>query len=488
MVTTGLCRALARRGIAVAPFKAQNMSTNSMVVPGPDGRGAEISRAQWIQALAARAAPETAMNPVLLKPGSDMRSQIVLRGRPFGQLAAGEYANRRAVLAEAAHRALADPRSRFDVVLCEGAGGIAEINLRAHDYVTMGLARAADLPVVVVGDIDRGGVFASLYGSLALLDPDDQALVAGFIINKFRGDAALLAPGLTALTERTGRPVLGVLPWQEDLGLDSEDSLSLAARSENTGAAPVLRVAVVMLPRMSTPTDVDALGVEPGVHVDFAADPRLLAAADVIVLPGTRAVFAAWDWMRSRGVDTAIIEHARRGGTVLGIGEGCSLLGRTLHDPEGVAGVAGRSTAGLGLLDLETVLTPEPVLRLSTGAWQGTPVSGYENHHARIRLGRGQPFPGGLHNGPVYGTMWYGIAEHDAFRGAWLTEAAAAAGRTGGRFGQVSFAAAREARLDLLADLVEQHLDLDALLSLITEGAPRMPTLRGELQSTAEGQ
>lgn len=187
MVTTGLCRALARRGIAVAPFKAQNMSTNSMVVPGPDGRGAEISRAQWIQALAARAAPETAMNPVLLKPGSDMRSQIVLRGRPFGQLAAGEYANRRAVLAEAAHRALADPRSRFDVVLCEGAGGIAEINLRAHDYVTMGLARAADLPVVVVGDIDRGGVFASLYGSLALLDPDDQALVAGFIINKFRG-------------------------------------------------------------------------------------------------------------------------------------------------------------------------------------------------------------------------------------------------------------------------------------------------------------
>ncbi len=482
VVTSALCRALARRGIRVAPFKAQNMSNNSMVVADPDGRAAEIGRAQWVQALAARAEPETAMNPVLLKPGGDRTSHVVLRGRPSGRLRAGEFAGGRATLTEAAHAALADLRSRYDVVVCEGAGGVAEINLRAHDYVNMGLARAADLPVVVVGDIDRGGVFAALYGSLALLDPADQALVAGFVINKFRGDAALLDPGLKTLEDLTGRPVLGVLPWQRDLWLDSEDSLALTAREADAAAAPALRVAVVMLPRISNFTDVDALCLEPDLRVDFVTDPRPLASADVVVLPGTRATLADLEWLRSRGLDTAITGHARRGGTVLGLCGGCQMLGRTIRDPDGVEGSAGRTAAGLGLLDLETVFTRDKVLRLPSGKWRGVPVGGYEIHHGRVRTGRGEAFPGGLRDGSVYGTMWHGSLEHDAFRGAWLAAAAEHAGRDGGRFGRVSFAAAREARLDLLADLVEEHLDMDAVLRLIAEGPPVLPTVRGELR------
>ncbi|MEY9213977.1 cobyric acid synthase [Thermobifida halotolerans] len=482
VVTSALCRAMARRGIRVAPFKAQNMSNNSMVVPGPDGQGAEIGRAQWVQALAARAEPETAMNPVLLKPGSDLRSHVVVRGRPFGRLAAGEFAGERAALARAAHTALEDLRSRYDVVVCEGAGGVAEINLRAHDYVNMGLARAADLPVVVVGDIDRGGVFASLYGSLALLDPADQALVSGFVINKFRGDVSLLGPGLDALGRMTGRPVLGVLPWQRNLWLDSEDSLALADREHDPAATPVLRVAVVQLPRISNFTDVDALCLEPDLRVDFVTDPRPLASADVVVLPGTRATLSDLEWLRSRGLDTAIAEHARRGRTVLGVCGGCQMLGRAIHDPEGVEGAAGRRADGLGLLDLETVFTRDKVLRLPSGEGLGVPVGGYEIHHGRIRAGRGEPFPGGLRDGTVFGTMWHGSLEHDAFRGAWLEAAAETAGAEGGRFGKVGFTAAREARLDLLADLVEEHLDMDAVLRLVTDGAPALPTLRGELR------
>lgn len=482
LVTSALCRALARHGIKVAPFKAQNMSNNSMVVPGPDGTGAEISRAQWVQALAARAEPETAMNPVLLKPSSDRGSHVVLRGRPFGRLAAGEFVGTRAVLAEAAYAALAELRSRYDVVVCEGAGGVAEINLRAHDYINMGLARAADLPVIVIGDINRGGVFASLYGSLALLDPADQALVAGFVINKFRGDPSLLDPALKTLEDLTGRPVLGVLPWQQNLWLESEDSLALTAREDGSAGTPVLRVAVVRLPRIGNTTDVDALGVEPGLRVDFVTSPRLLASADIVVLPDTRAVLTDLEWLRSRGLADAIANHARHGGTVLGIGGGFQMLGRTIVDAEGVEGPAGRTVAGLSLLDLETVFTRNQTLNYSSGTWQGIPVGGYQSHYSRIQTGDGEAFPGGLRNGSVFGTMWHGSLEHDAFRGAWLAAAAENAGYDGSEYGQVCFAEVRDAYLDRLGDLAEEHLDMDAVLRLITEGAPKLPTVRGELR------
>ncbi|HRD63104.1 MAG TPA: cobyric acid synthase, partial [Nocardioides sp.] len=303
VVTTGLCRALVRHGVRVAPYKAQNMSNNSMVTAG----GGEMGRAQWVQALAARVEPEVAMNPVLLKPGSDQRSHVVLMGRPGGEVSATDWETGRAHLAKVAHAAYDDLAERFEVVVAEGAGSPAEINLRRSDYVNMGLARHADLPVIVVGDIDRGGVFAAFVGTLALLDEDDARLLAGWVVNKFRGSLALLRPGLDELTARTGRPTYGVLPWHPDVWLDSEDALDLEGRRTAGGRA---RVAVVRLPRISNFTDVDALGLEPDLDVVFASTARALADADLIVLPGTRATLADLAWLRERGLDRALVDHA----------------------------------------------------------------------------------------------------------------------------------------------------------------------------------
>ncbi|MGZ4486645.1 MAG: cobyric acid synthase [Nocardioides sp.] len=445
IVTTGLCRAFARRGVQVAPFKAQNMSNNSMVT----AEGAEIGRAQWVQALAARAEPEAAMNPVLLKPGSDRRSHVVVLGRPAGEVSARDFADGRRHLARAAYDAFDDLSSRYDVVVAEGAGSPAEINLRASDYVNMGLARHAGLATVVVGDIDRGGVFAAMYGTLALLEPADQALVAGFVVNKFRGDLRLLAPGLDELSVLTGRPVHGVLPWHPGLWLDSEDALDLDGRRSRAEPG-VRRVAVVRLPRVSNVTDVDALGLEPELDVVFVSDPRGLCDADLVVLPGTRATIADLAWLRSRGLDRAILEHAAAGRPVLGICGGCQMLGRTIADPTGVEGEAGAVVEGLGLLDLRTEFTAEKVLRLHG-------PTGYEIHHGRVS--------GERRSGAVLGTMAHGSLEDDATRAAFLADALGVASRA-------SFPAARERRLDLLGDLVEEHLDVDALLSLARSGAP----------------
>src|SRR5699024_4779984 len=393
VVTTGLCRALARRGLAVAPFKAQNMSNNSMVADDPlIGGCIEIGRAQWIQAVAARAAPEAAMNPVLLKPGSDRRSHVVVMGEPAGTLESGEFAGGRADLASAAFDALDDLRARYDVVVCEGAGSAAEINLRAHDYVNMGLARHADMPTIVVGDIDRGGVFGAMAGTLALLSPEDQVLVRGFVVNRFRGDVSLLRPGLEEFERRTGRPVLGVLPWLRGLWLDSEDSLALGAGdvedAGGTGVDPdALTVAVVMLPRISNFTDIDALCLEPGVRVRYIDDPRALAGADAVVLPGTRSTLADLRWLRGRGLDAAIAAHAADGGAVLGICGGFQMLGRRIEDPDGVEGEPGAAADGLGLLDAVTRFDPGKVLRLPEGSALGAAASGYEIHHGRVDAG-----------------------------------------------------------------------------------------------------
>ncbi|HEX3815729.1 MAG TPA: cobyric acid synthase, partial [Mycobacteriales bacterium] len=290
VVTAGLCRWLAREGVSVAPFKAQNMSLNSMVTAD----GAEIGRAQAMQAAAAGIEPEAAMNPVLLKPGGDQRSQVVLLGKPIAEVSALSYRQVKATLFETVLESLAELRSRFDVVICEGAGSPTEINLRATDIANMGLARAADLPVLVVGDIDRGGIFASMFGTLALLDPADQALIAGFVVNKFRGSVELLQPGLDMLHDLTGRPALGVLPWIPGLGLDVEDSLGLPAAGEvrrgpGDPVAESLRVAVVRLPLISNFTDMDALAVEPGVEVSFVDSAAAVEQADLVILPGTRA-------------------------------------------------------------------------------------------------------------------------------------------------------------------------------------------------------
>ncbi len=504
VATTAVCRAFARRGVKVAPFKAQNMSNNSMVVGGGALRGSqartsgttEIGRAQWVQAIAARAEPEAAMNPVLLKPGSDHTSHVVVMGRPAGTLGARGFADGRAHLAEAAFAAFEDLSSRYDVVVAEGAGSPAEINLRTNDYVNMGLARHADLPVVVVGDIDRGGVFAALFGTVALLEAADQDLIAGFVMNKFRGDVSLLRPGIDQLTAMTGRPTLGVLPWHPDVWLDSEDALDLAGRrAERRDDA--LRVAVVRLPRISNFTDVDALGIEPDVDVTFASRPADLDGADLVVVPGTRATISDLAWLRERGLADAIVRHAAGGGAVLGICGGFQMLGHMVVDPEGVEGAPGAEVAALGLLDVRTDFGPEKVLRLPVGEALGQPASGYEIHHGRITRGVQAPgggalrgsqartsgttgpwaadehseFLGGARSGNVFGTMWHGSLESDEFRRAFLAEVAAAAGRPAPT-ARVSFAERREARLDLLADLAEEHLDVDRLLDLATSGVP----------------
>lgn len=470
IVTTGLCRALRRRGIKVAPYKAQNMSNNSMVCADGGDSWAEIGRAQWVQARAAQAEPEAAMNPVLLKPGGDTRSHVVVMGRPGGTVSSSDWESGRRHLATAAHAAYDDLASRYDVIIAEGAGSPTEINLRAGDYVNMGLARHAGLPTVVVGDIDRGGLFAALHGTVALLEAADQALISGFIANKFRGDLGLLRPGIDELTRLTGRPTYGVLPWHPDLWLDSEDALDLDGRRARTEGDNVLRVAVVRLPRISNFTDVDALGLEADLDVSFASSPRDLIGVDLVVLPGTRATLADLAWLRSRGLDEALLAHARTGRAVLGICGGAQMLGRRIEDPDGIEGEPAGAD-GLGLLDTVTTFGAEKVLRLPTGTGLDQPVAGYEIHHGRLEVASGDPFPGGARSGSVFATMWHGSLESDAFRQAFLGEVASVDGWRRAPSG-VRFEERREARLDLLGDLVTEHLDVDALLDLATTGAP----------------
>jgi adenosylcobyric acid synthase len=473
LVTAALCRAFRRRGVHVAPFKAQNMSNNSMVVRSSSAGGlaGEIGRAQWVQALAAGVPPEIAMNPVLLKPGSDHRSHVVLNGQPAGTISSEEFIGGRTQLAESAFAAFDNLASRFDVVVCEGAGSPAEINLRAGDYTNMGLARHANIPVVVVGDIDRGGVFASLFGTVALLEAADQRLVSGFIINKFRGNDGLLNPGVERLTELTGRPTYGVLPWSPDVWLDSEDALDLATRGEGSsvGRHRPLSVGVVRFPRISNFTDIDALSLEPGVEVSWITDPGAVAGVDLVVLPGTRATIADLSWLRLRGLDRAIVAHASAGRPVLGICGGFQMLGRRIHDPDGVEGQDSPDVPGLGLLDATTTFSAVKVLRAhGDGA--------YEIHHGRIDVGNGAVQGGWTSSGAVMGTMRHGSLESDETRTILLDLVASAVGQRW-QPSTVSFAAARETRLDLLGDLAEKHLDVDALLDLARNGAPEVPLL-----------
>jgi adenosylcobyric acid synthase len=477
LVTAGLCRWLARRGHRVAPFKAQNMSNNSMVCPD----GAEIGRAQWLQALAAGVAPEAAMNPVLLKPGSDLRSHVTLMGKPFGELSSSGWMTDRAILAEAAFGAFDDLRSRFDVVIAEGAGSPTEINLRAHDYVNMGLARHADLPVIVVGDIDRGGVFAAMFGTLALLSAEDQALVAGWVINKFRGDPGLLTSALTDLDAMTGRPVLGTLPWLDDVWIDAEDALAVAAwsadRSSQNGA---LQVAVVRFPRVSNTTDVDALAAEPGVAVTVTADPDVVRAAHLVVLPGSRATVADLEWLRHRGIAEALLARQREAKPILGICGGFQMLATAIIDD--VESRRGR-VPGLGLLPTMVTFDKSKHLALSASSWRGDPVESYQIHHGRAALnaedprsGLVEPFLDGFRLGTTWGTSGHGLFENDAFRRSWLTEAAGQAGvRWQGAMHAPSFRSLRSDMLDRLADAVEQHLDTDRLLELIERGCGQVP-------------
>jgi adenosylcobyric acid synthase len=468
VVTAGICRWLARQGVRVAPFKAQNMSNNSMVTAD----GAEIGRAQVMQAAAARVEPEAAMNPVLLKPGGENSSQVVVLGRPVAEVTALSYRPMKAALLEQVLASLTELRARFDVVVCEGAGSPTEINLRADDIANMGLATAADLPVLVVGDIDRGGVFAALYGTVALMPAADQRLVAGFLVNKFRGDARLLEPGLGELARLTGRPTLGVLPWRAGLHLDVEDSLGIGA--PHPAGPPhgeeVLRVSVARLPRLSNVTDLDALAAEPGVLVRYATRPEELADADLVVLPGSRATVADLAWLRETGLASAVQRRAAAGLPVLGICGGHQMLARTITDD--VESQAG-TLPGLGLLPTDVRFERSKTLARPVGSALGQPVRGYEIHHGVVTVDDGaERFLDGARAGAVFGTTWHGALENDGFRRAFLTEVARLTGRRFVPAPDTDFAAVREARLDALGDLIAEHADTDALWRLIEDGPP----------------
>ncbi|GAA4389483.1 cobyric acid synthase [Tsukamurella soli] len=476
-VTAGLCRLLARRGIAVAPFKAQNMSNNSVATVERDGTSGEIGRAQATQAMACGLTPSVRFNPVLLKPGSDRTSQLVLHGRAVGDVGARDYVTRRAWLSGEVTRSLAALRAEFDVVVCEGAGSPAEINLRATDIANMGLARAANLPTIVVGDIDRGGVLAHLAGTVAVLEPADQALVRGFLINKFRGDVSLLEPGLAQLEQLTGRPTFGVLPYMPGWWLDAEDSLAaLASPVVGPGArrTPSLEVAAIALPRVSNTTDVEALACEPAVTVRWTTRPADVAAADLVILPGTKATVSDLAWLRATGLADAL---TARTGPVFAVCGGYQMLGRTIADPLGIEYDGG--VPGLGLLDLDIEFGREKVVRNVTGVGLGVPVSGYEIHHGRVArsgdafLLRGSDGGEGSVRGAVTGTHWHGLLAGDGFRRAYLAGLA-----PGLELGPaVAYQDARLAQVDAVADALEEHCDVSALFGLFTVDSLMTPTL-----------
>jgi adenosylcobyric acid synthase len=472
LVVTGLCRLLARRGSSTAPFKAQNMSNQSAVTAA----GGEIGRAQYAQALAAGAEPEVAMNPVLLKPEGDATCQVVVLGRAVGRTTAATFGDRTPALFDVVLRALRDLRARFDVVVAEGAGGAAEVNLLDRDLVNLPLADAAGLSTVLVVDVDRGGAFASAFGTLALLPPHLRRWVQGIVVNKFRGDVRVLEPGLRDLESRTGVPVLGVLPSLDGVMIDEEDSLGFDTwRDDEATDAAVLDVAVVRFPRLANATDLDPLRLDPRVAVRFVTHAAQLGRPHLVVLPGTKATVDDLAWLRARGL-VAAIEASRA--TVLGICGGYQMLGRRIHDD--VESQAG-AVAGLDRLAVTTTFAEDKVVRRVRGEALGEPVEGYEIHHGRTTGGEGAAWisldvgAGGSarsEDGRWWGTSVHGLFENDSFRATFLDRVADAHNVALAPSGW-SFALARAAHHDRLADLLETHLDVGAVLRLVGAGATR---------------
>lgn len=476
LLVTALGRALYRRGIRVAPFKPQNMALNSAVT----AEGGEIGRAQAVQAAACGLSPTVDMNPVLLKPTTDRKAQVIIHGKAINTQDAVAYHDYKKTAMQAvlqSHQRLVDA---FDVVLVEGAGSPAEINLRAGDIANMGYAEAVDCPVILIADIDRGGVFAHLVGTLALLSAGEQARVVGFVINRFRGDLALLQPGLDWLEAHTGKPVLGVLPYLMDLQLDAEDALP-QERLLKTEA--VLKVVVPVLPRISNHTDFDALIQHPQVDLQYVRAGEVIPAADLIILPGSKAVRADLQWLHEQGWSQAIQRHLRYGGKLLGICGGLQMLGQVIHDPQGLEGVAG-SSPGLALLDLETRLEPEKVLR-NTAGWivglgaKKTPAQGYEIHAGRSSgkalekplLLSDQSMPDGAvsEDGQVIASYWHGLLDQPEVLDALLCWTA---GDQAGLTVTPDLDALREQTFERLADLVDEHLDMPKLLALVGQQEP----------------
>jgi adenosylcobyric acid synthase len=464
LIVAGLARALVRRGMRVLPFKPQNMSNNAAVTQD----GGEIGRAQALQARAAGVSPRAAMNPVLLKPQGDGTSQLVLGGKLAGTVTAASYLEMKRELLPRVLAAFEDLRAEADIVLVEGAGSPAEINLRTHDIANMGFALAAEVPVMLVGDINRGGVIAQLVGTHALLLPEERALVAGYIVNKFRGDPALFEGAARAVTERTGWLSLGLVPWfRRARDLPAEDSLTLERLAPAPAREGALRIAVPRLPRISNFDDLDPLIAEPGVVLEIVPPGRPLPLADLVILPGSKATRADLAALCAEGWDIDIRAHARRGGAVLGICGGYQMLGRSIADPGGIEGPPGTS-AGLGLLDVETVLVGEKRLAPARGTdvRTGARVAGYEMHLGRttgpgtarpmLRLESG---PDGAVDGRVAGCHLHGLLASDAFRRAFL------AGLGGAGDPALVWEERVESALDDLADHLEAALDVPQLIA-----------------------
>ncbi|WP_201316169.1 cobyric acid synthase [Dyella sp. EPa41] len=464
-LVTALCRWLRRRGVPVAPFKPQNMALNAAVTVD----GGEIGRAQAVQAQAAGLPPHTDFNPVLLKPNSDVGAQVIVHGRAIGNMDARHYHDYKRVAMDAvlaSHRRLA---AQYEAIIVEGAGSPAEINLRDRDIANMGYAEAVDCPVLLVADIDRGGVFAHLVGTLALLSGSERARVAGFVINRFRGDMALLQPGLDWLERETGKPVLGVLPYLHGLQLEAEDALP---RDVPHKAQARLRVAVPALPRISNHNDFDALRAHPDVDCRFVGPGDALPACDLIVLPGSKSTRADLAWLRAQGWADGITRHLRYGGKVIGICGGFQMLGRFVHDPHGIEGEPG-SNEGLGWLDMETTLDAHKALRRVEGMLLvgGAQVTGYEIHcgvsegpalkHASSLLDGGR-LDGALSaDGQLLGSYVHGLFDHPAALAALLAWAGLHEAVP------LDVRAQREAAIDRLADAVEAHLDTAMLSHLL---------------------
>nr|WP_314570088.1 cobyric acid synthase [uncultured Pseudomonas sp.] len=463
-LVTALCRWLTRQGVAVVPFKPQNMALNSAVTAD----GGEIGRAQAVQAQAAYLEPHTDMNPVLLKPNSDTGAQVIIHGRAVTTMNAVAYHDYKAIAMQAvlaSHQRLNDT---YDVVMVEGAGSPAEINLRAGDIANMGFAETVDCPVLLIADINRGGVFAHLVGTLELLSLTEQARVQGFIINRFRGDIALLQPGLDWLEARTGKPVIGVLPYVMDLHLEAEDGLD---RRQSGKADTVLKVIVPVLPRISNHTDFDPLRLHPQVDLQFIGAGDDIPPADLIILPGSKSVRADLAHLRAQGWEEAITRHLRYGGKVLGICGGLQMLGTRIDDPLGLEGAAG-SSAGLGLLEFTTQLHAEKQLRNVTGqlSLEQAAVSGYEIHagvtvgaaleRPAVQLSDGRRDGAISADGQILGTYLHGLFEAPQSSVALLRWAGLADVQS------VDYHALREADIERLADLVERHLDTARLREL----------------------
>jgi len=461
LLVAGLARAFTRRGLRVAPFKPQNMSNNAAVTED----GGEIGRAQALQARAARMAPHTDMNPVLLKPESDTGAQVVVQGHRLGHAEARAYQRDKTGLMPRVLESFHRLAGRADLVLVEGAGSPAEINLRRGDIANMGFARAASVPVVLAGDIDRGGVIAQIVGTQAVLPPEDAAQISAFLVNRFRGDLTLFDAGRDAIVERTGWPCLGVIPWFADAWrLPAEDMLDI--RSHIGGAC---KVVVPQLPRMANFDDLDPLSVEPSVTVEIIPAGRPLPGdADLVLIPGSKTTLGDLAFFRAQGWDVDLAAHVRRSGHVLGLCGGYQMLGRTISDPDGVDGRAGEAQ-GLGLLDVATVMAGSKTVTQTdaTALPGGEPVSGYEIHMGRTKgpdCARawlsvdGRPEGAASSDGRVMGSYLHGLFTSDAFRKSFLA-------RLGHR-SEAQYEAGVEVTLDALADHLERYMDVDGLLAL----------------------